>query len=55
MMGNRGCVMRTDILAHLSHSEGHDLGHIRQVAELMRARKYLVGAGPLGKEYRLKP
>ena len=33
----------------------HDLGHIRQVAELVRARKYLAGAGPLGKEYRLKP
>ena len=25
----------------------HDLGHIRQVAELVRARKYLAGAGPL--------
>jgi hypothetical protein len=33
----------------------HDLGHIRQVAELVRARKYLAGAGPLGNEYRLKP
>ncbi len=33
----------------------HDLGHIRQIAELVRARKYLAGAGPLGKEYRLKP
>lgn len=33
----------------------HDLGHIRQVAELVRARKYLAGAGPLGEEYRLKP
>jgi hypothetical protein len=33
----------------------HDLGHIRQVAELVRARKYLAGAGPLGKEYRLRP
>ena len=26
----------------------HDLGHIRQIAELVRARKYLAGAGPLG-------
>jgi len=26
----------------------HDLGHIRQIAELVRARKYLQGAGPLG-------
>jgi hypothetical protein len=33
----------------------HDLGHIRQIAELVRARKYLVGAGPLGSEYVLKP
>ncbi len=33
----------------------HDLGHIRQVAELVRARKFLAGAGPLGKDYKLKP
>jgi DinB family protein len=33
----------------------HDLGHVRQVAELVRARKYLAGAGPLGESYRLKP
>lgn len=33
----------------------HDLGHIRQVAELVRARRYLAGAGPLGKSYQLKP
>jgi DinB superfamily len=33
----------------------HDLGHIRQIAELTRARKYLAGAGPLGKDYQLKP
>ena len=33
----------------------HDLGHIRQVAELVRARKYLAGAGPLGEDYSLKP
>jgi hypothetical protein len=33
----------------------HDLGHVRQVAELVRARRYLGGAGPLGEEYRLKP
>ena len=24
----------------------HDLGHIRQIAELVRARKYLEGASP---------
>lgn len=33
----------------------HDLGHIRQVAELVRARRYLAGAGPLGTEYHLHP
>ncbi len=33
----------------------HDLGHIRQIAELVRARKYLQGAGPLGSSYRLNP
>lgn len=33
----------------------HDLGHIRQIAELVRARKYLAGAGPLGEDYSLKP
>jgi hypothetical protein len=33
----------------------HDLGHIRQIAELVRARVYLEGAGPLGKDYNLKP
>jgi len=33
----------------------HDLGHIRQIAELVRARKYLAGAGPLASFYELKP
>ena len=33
----------------------HDLGHIRQIAELVRARKYMAGAGPLGEEYKLIP
>jgi len=33
----------------------HDLGHIRQIAELVRSRKYLEGAGPLGASYNLKP
>ena len=33
----------------------HDLGHVRQLAELVRARKYLAGAGPLGEDYQLKP
>ena len=43
-------------LAHMLHEWAlHDIGHIRQVAELVRARKYLNGAGPLGKSYQLKP
>lgn len=33
----------------------HDLGHIRQVAELVRARKYLPGAGAFQRYYDLKP
>ncbi len=33
----------------------HDLGHIRQIAELVRARKHWKSAGPLGEFYRLQP
>ncbi len=33
----------------------HDLGHIRQVAELVRARKHLQAAGKLGESYKLRP
>jgi hypothetical protein len=33
----------------------HDLGHIRQIAELVSARQHLVAAGPLGRDYQLKP
>lgn len=33
----------------------HDLGHIRQIIEILRARKYLAEAGPLGKSYQLNP
>lgn len=33
----------------------HDLGHIRQIIELVRARKYHVGAGPMAVSYDLKP
>ena len=57
--GNRKALHREAgeiTLSHMLHEWAlHDLGHIRQVAELVRARKYLAGAGPLGKEYRLKP
>jgi hypothetical protein len=43
-------------LANMLHEWAlHDLGHIRQVAELVRARKYLAGAGPLSRYYELKP
>ena len=43
-------------LAEMLHEWAlHDLGHVRQIAELVRARKYLAGAGPLGREYSLKP
>ena len=33
----------------------HDLGHVRQIAELVRARRYLGGAGPMGRGYQLRP
>jgi len=33
----------------------HDLGNIRKIAELVRARKHLRAAGKLGDSYRLKP
>jgi len=33
----------------------HDLGHIRQIAELVRARKHWEGAGPLKADYELRP
>ena len=43
-------------LAQMLHEWAmHDIGHIRQIAELVRAREYLEGAGPLGRDYHLKP
>ena len=46
----------TPTLSQMLHEWAlHDLGHIRQIAELVRARKYLAGAGPLGKDYQIKP
>jgi hypothetical protein len=57
--GNRKALHREAgeiTLSHMLHEWAlHDLGHVRQVAELVRARKYLAGAGRLGSEYRLKP
>jgi hypothetical protein len=43
-------------LAQMLHEWAlHDIGHIRQIAELVRARKYLEGAGLLGHDYQLRP
>jgi hypothetical protein len=43
-------------LSHLLNEMAlHDLGHIRQIAELVRARKYKASAGPMGVSYNLKP
>ena len=43
-------------LAQMLHEWAlHDLGHIRQIAELVRARKHLAAAGRLGESYQLKP
>ena len=43
-------------LAEMLHEWAlHDLGHVRQIAELVRARRYLAGAGRLGEDYHLKP
>ncbi len=57
--GNRKALHRATgeiTLSQMLHEWAlHDLGHVRQIAELVRARKYLAGAGPLGEDYRLKP
>ena len=57
--GERKAVHRTAgeiTLSQMLHEWAlHDIGHIRQIAELVRARRYLAGAGPLGEDYRLKP
>ena len=57
--GNRRALHRTageiTLSQMLNEWALHYLGHIRQIAELVRARKYLAGAGPLGEDYKLKP
>ncbi len=57
--GNRRAMHSTAgeiTLAQMLHEWAmHDLGHIRQVAELVRARRFLAGAGPLGADYKLHP
>jgi DinB superfamily len=43
-------------LAQMLHEWAlHDLGHVRQIAELVRARKYHAGARRLGESYQLRP
>jgi hypothetical protein len=57
--GNRRALHRATgeiTLSQMLHEWAlHDIGHVRQIAELVRARKYLAGAGPLGAFYGLKP
>ena len=57
--GNRKALHRSAgeiTLSQMLHEWAlHDIGHIRQIAELVRARKYLTGAGPLGEDDQLKP
>ena len=33
----------------------HDLGHVRQIAEIVRAQKYFPQMGPLAQEYKVNP
>lgn len=58
-MGNRRAFHQEAgeiLLSQMLHEWAlHDIGHIRQIAELVRARRYLTGAGPLGESYILKP
>ena len=52
----RSIARRAITLSQMLHEWAlHDLGHVRQIAELVRARKYLAGAGRLGEDYQLKP
>jgi DinB superfamily len=45
----------TITLAEMLHEWAlHDLGHVRQIAELVRARRYLPGSGALARYYSLK-
>jgi hypothetical protein len=45
-----------ELLAQMLHSWAmHDLGHIRQIAELVRARKHLAASGPFAEFFNLKP
>jgi hypothetical protein len=43
-------------IAHLLHEWAfHDLGHIRQISELIRARTLYPGMGPMQQEYEIHP
>jgi hypothetical protein len=39
----------------LNNWANHDLGHVRQIAELVRAQVFAPGAGPFAKLYKLRP
>jgi len=43
-------------VSHLLHAlANHDLGHLRQMAELYRARAFYLHAGPFQKSFQLRP
>ncbi len=43
-------------VAHLLNEWAfHDLGHVRQIAEIVRAQKYFPHMGPLAREYKVNP
>ena len=47
-----GKVTAGEILAEWAF---HDLGHIRQISEIVRARKYYARMGPFRSEYKINP
>jgi hypothetical protein len=49
---NLGRVTLAELVAEWAF---HDLGHIRQIAELIRARKYYPAMGPYQKNYTVNP
>lgn len=46
---------RVTLREQLNEWAFHDLGHIRQIAEIVRARRYYEGMGPWRAEYEVKP
>jgi len=52
----RHTILGTFTLEHILNEWAmHDLGHIRQLAELVRALLYYPGVGPFQADYRLQP